>query len=697
MDNYDNDEEEDQDKQYQQYEIKEGIIFLIEITPGLLMSDTGIDSHSQLFEILSSINDLMSELIITMKNTGVGIYFYNCSSSSVLNSMNQPPGFFKLFRLNVLNLQNMKKLNDIIQDNSITPLESYFKHKPIEDENHLSVVLNKMIDEFSVKTEFNRKKLIWITTNDKPYTKTSTKENLWRIINDFYNYNFYIQTLFLDTTNKKFDIELYKDVFLNTSFLKRSQQQQQEEEEEIPPSKDSQVKSLLSNQIRQSIFRIKEIRRIQFSCNLILSDGGTMGGNLGCSIKGYTLYSHEKYKKDLLLYTKEESIKKVFLDSKLTSDNGAIELVKNDKTKSIQEVKEQAGIRKGYPIGGNGDIIFLNKDQLEFINNYAFDHKLQEEEQEDFDDEEEKSYVSTSQPPYLKLLGFRDIQNFNPVYSCGSPIFVTGDTDNGLKTTSLKGGYSNSLETLGSLYRSCVKLQQYAIVFGCIKRNSQPYLYGLYPTQTKNSTKLSSEKGDSDLPQGFLLIKLPWIDDIRSLPQDFITETSHDEPDKELVNHFKSLFKNYFLENYNPNQFPNPSLNYFYKVIKHEILQMELTLQDRKLSNNDITIQKLIQLKSQFDSDASAQDIINNINSKLNEFEERVPKRVVEDVKPAKKVKVELDESAVLVKWNQGSLNDFTMDQLKTFAKKYPEIKIGSKKAEMVENISNFLDSRERK
>lgn len=48
---------------------------------------------------------------------------------------------------------------------------------------------------------------------------------------------------------------------------------------------------------------------------------------------------------------------------------------------------------------------------------------------------------SFSKPPYLKLIGFRDLNQFNPVYTCGPPTFVTADIENGLVTTSLQGGF----------------------------------------------------------------------------------------------------------------------------------------------------------------------------------------------------------------------------------------------------------------
>ena len=178
---------------FQQYEIKEGIAFLIEITPELLAPVSELNSRSQLFEILSSINDLMQELIMTSRSTGIGIYLYNCQPNSKLRSMKNPSNFQKLFHLNVLNLQNMKKLNDMIQDVSIKPLNEIFKYKPSESETQLTTVLSKMIDEFTNKKEFNKRRMFWITTNDKPYTQETTKEAIWRIIDDFYYYGFFIE------------------------------------------------------------------------------------------------------------------------------------------------------------------------------------------------------------------------------------------------------------------------------------------------------------------------------------------------------------------------------------------------------------------------------------------------------------------------------------------------------------------------
>lgn len=252
-----NNDDEYGNKNFKQYEIKEGIAFLIEITPELLIPQPNLNSHSQLLEILSSINDLMQELIITSRSTGIGIYFYNCAKSNKLSSMKNTncTGFERLFHLNVLNLQNMKKLNDLIQDdiNNIKSIDEIFKYQPLKkidlkvgkqshsetqtqtqtqtqsshtiQETQLTVVLNKMIDEFINKREFNKRRMVWITTNDKPYHEESEREALWRTIDDFYYYGFFIEPLFLSTNEQKpFDFELYKDIFMNTNYLKKSQE-----------------------------------------------------------------------------------------------------------------------------------------------------------------------------------------------------------------------------------------------------------------------------------------------------------------------------------------------------------------------------------------------------------------------------------------------------------------------------------------
>ncbi|ODV77924.1 SPOC domain-like protein [Suhomyces tanzawaensis NRRL Y-17324] len=694
-----------------QYEVREGIIFLIELTPTILEPLADLLGKSILFEILSSINDLMSELIISMKSTGVGIYFYNCDETAVepLKLM-KVPGFQKLFRLNQLNLTNMKILNDMITDEAqgVRPLSHFFKaSEPSQTPTSLPSVLTKTLDEFMDKKYFNRRKLIWLTSNDKPFTKTSSKESLWRIVNDFYNYGYFILPMFL---GQNFDVKCYRDVFINTNFLTEHSPASQNPAGDTADNQEPKSLGLsatgrgfraqskvfsttLASQIRTNIYRVKEIRRMQFACDLILSDGPA-GAGLGCTIKGYTIYSPEKIKKDLLLYTGEETLKRVFTESKVVGQGGV--------------TVEDKNVRKGYEIGG-GQVLYLDEDQQNYIKGHIFDHEPKHiavkedlevvvDEDESSGDEEAEPVPSISNPPYLKLLGFRALSSIQPAYNSTPPIFITPDLTNGLKSSG-SAGYNNSFSTFSSLYQSCVKLSKMAIVFGCTKKNSKPSLFALYPTKTVNASR--NVPGEDELPEGFLLIRLPWLEDVRSLPNYYCTKANDDESAVQeapasLINSYKELLSQFFYKHYNPRDFSNPTLNYFYKVIKHDLLQISLPESEKSVLKNDITSMKLGQLRA-FLNEGPRGDLIAKLNESLNELEQTLPKKEV--VEPAaKRPKVDapaLDEGAVLTAWKNDQWGHFTVVQLKGFQRAYKdEIKGATKKADLIENIKSFLDNR---
>ncbi|KAI5951141.1 KU70 [Candida jiufengensis] len=724
-----NDDDDDDDpnnrEQYKQIEIREAITFLIDITPNLLKPQNELNQTSQLKEILTSINELMQELIINSRNTGIGIYFYNCATIKPLKNLGLPT-FNSLFGLNVLNLTNMIRLNDLLVNNE--DLSTIFKYKPMEEESELNSILSKMINQFTGKKEFNKRRMIWITNNDQPFKKESTLENLKRSIDDFDGFGFKIDPIFISyDPSSPFKFDKFIDIFSNTNFLKVDEYKE-DKKIKLEPSNgtngfDSTTSSktrnsmyqqpILSNQIKKRILNIQNIKRVQFSCSLILSDNGSIGGNLGCNIKGYTLYSHEKIKKsEIQLYTKNEEIKKVYIDSDLIDANNQTKIeMKKDRNLSLSERKQESGIMKGFELGGDNDVLLLNQEQLEFIRNFTFDHRLKNDDTkkvkkedeiefpDDIENEDDDNTISLSysKAPYLKVIGFRDLEHFNPSYICSTPVFISADLYNGFNTTisSKQGGFTNSLKTFASLYRSTLKLKQYIVVVGCIRSNSKPHLYAMYPTQTFGSNRLKEE---INLPQGFLLCKLPWVDDFRSLPSNYIQYVNKEEPkiNQPLVEDFKNLIKNFEIDSYDPKNYPNPSLNYYYKVIKHELLQLPFLPTNRLLAKNDETFKQLISIKKNLTPENH--QLIKEILSKIQKLTEDITSQEKESHIPpppkTKKFIKEITIEEVLIAWKNNNLNNFNMDQLKQFRKNhYPDIKPAVKKIDMINNISEYLES----
>ncbi|GEQ71016.1 hypothetical protein JCM33374_g4697 [Metschnikowia sp. JCM 33374] len=656
---------------YQQYEIKEGIVFLIELSPAIYTPIHQLDEQSQIVEILSCINDLLSEMVMTFPNNGVGIYLYNCTVTGSKYAKNS--GINKVFSLNDLNSSNMKSLINILHDDieASRPLRARFP--PVQEpSDNLHTVLKTVLREFQKKPQYNRKKLFWFTNNDRP-TSSST------------------QTTYVPPPSS----EDVVDGFGHTK------------------DKFSWSKTTVSSQIRESIFRLKEVKRVQFTCNLILSDGPGIGGRFGCSIKGYTLYNHEQIR----------PFKKV------DTESGEIRIVHNDtkavNTASLEEIRpenpqEKYPIYKGVPVksGADGEKVLLIKpDVMDFMRSYSFDHIPKAYEDKDSlgpesqkngagldDDDDMEGQIEFSNAPYLKLLCFRKMSKFVPYFNMKPPRFVAADLNDGMNGSNTEGGYSNSFDTFRALYQSCVRLKKYAVVFGCTKTNSTPSLYALYPTNCSNP-QTNGPGALKKTPDGFLLIRLPWLTELRSLPDYMLAENdgmfvpcNEKIKPQELVTLYGKLIDHFeHWSVYDPSAFNNPTLHYFYKTIKHEALQLDVEDEDTSLAANDWSVRKLLELRKMIDSDAGIQQLLKFLNKILTEV------NVQESSKRGAKEKDEvstkrprsggLTEGEVIAHWKSNTWTKVTVPQLRDFMKRY-NIKSDTKKVDMVIKTIEFLKSR---
>ncbi|CAH6721247.1 ATP-dependent DNA helicase II subunit 1 [[Candida] jaroonii] len=665
----------EEEEDFKQYDIRDGIIFLIEINESIFQSLKELNGKNQLFEIISSIDDLLQDMIIILPNTGVGIYLYNCESED--NSYNLK----KISGLHDLSSTKMKYIHDLVTDDieNRAKLPDLFKVGN-NNENNLPKVLTKIIDQFD-KSHYKTRKLVWFTNNDQPFESKNVRDSLHRIIEDYEDRGIQINPIFLNKQSNDFDISKYRDIFSSTGYLNNY--------------KNS---TIVSEKIKNAIIRLKEIKRIQFACNLILSDG-KLSGNLGISIKGYTLYNQEKLTKTRNLYYHDNKLKLVETESTIKNEAGEEITLATDDKKSAVELKYDAGIKSGIELNDEEKtILHLGPQQWEFLKNYAFDNNpdnLEDsEDDEDNDDETDSPNTDISPPPYLKLLGFRHIDKFTPFYNLSPPAFITGDYFNGKNSTY---GYTESLKTMSLLYKSCIKLKRYAVVFGCTKRNSLPSLYALYPTNLPRSTKSQN----FEFPHGFLLVKLPWLEDIRSLPESVINDDMRKFPvdnknanPRELVDLYKKLVDSHRWEHFNPNAFPNPVINYHYKILKHNLLQIPFEEDDKLLKNNDSTYPVVEKIFETFKK-GELQEISEYITQYLNKFDNLDTVREYNN--PAKRQKVDdsLTLEQVLTGWKSGELNSFTVSQLKSFARSQ-KITMGNKKDVLIENINAFLNAKEK-
>ena len=700
---------------YKQYEVKEGIVFLIELSESIFRPLKEISNRSQLQEILLCVNTLISEMVVTFPKNGVGIYLYNGEDTGLKFPKNS--GLNKIFSLNDLNSSNMKTLASIVKDDAdgFRPVAVRY---PVRRESldNLHTVFLTVLREFQSKPHYNRRKLLWFTANDKPYVNPNSKDSLRTIVSDFEEKRIHIKPIFLHKYSEDaqeelvpFDMSLYETIFINTNVLSRS----------TGPwlrARDSKSGALLdvANNIRESIRRLKEVRRMQFSCDLVLSDGPGIGGALGCSIKGYTLFDHEKIRPLKQLYTEDDALKVVYLDSVLVRGDTKAELEPKSETENGADKNCDAenSVVKGIPVRFTNDIskqtetnervILLPPKVMLYLKGYSFDHVPlfydTEDGQRGVKEKTEHTIeeVPFSKAPYLKLLCFRRLEHFQPFFNMKPAFFVFADLDDGLGAGIREGGFTNSRATFTTLFQSCVKLQRYAVVFGCTRPNSSPNLYALYPTNVLDKL----DKEGMELPNGFLLVNLPWLGEIRSLPDYILNEREeHFFKDRssvvpaELVDAYKGLIDSVGTITYNPHDYSNPVLQYFYKTLKQEVLLMDIKHEDKTVEGNDWSVQELLSIRKQFTENMILQLAVLVVNSVLNTIGDLADrKRGSGDTKRAKPEPV--DEADVITLWRNGTWQKFTVPQLRESINRYQEIPLATKKADMIANISRFFESR---
>ncbi|CAR27350.1 ZYRO0C14850p [Zygosaccharomyces rouxii] len=420
------DKQHTQSKSYRKYEVHEGIIFCIELSAGMFQELSELNYKVQLVEILETLEQLMSQLVIVRPGTGIGCYFYNCNKDDAKNHI------YEFFPLRDINAKSMKKLSDLLDDlaNDRITLQKFLPYDESE-RTPLDFLYGFIQDEFLKEVEgqkaFNNKKVFLFTDNDSPpeAEDNETKSRLRHLVDDMDDHFINFTTFFIGKEEAPFDDSFYSDV------LKLGATAEDPNTEFDGPN----TTPISASYIKSRVLRKQEVKRIMFQCCLILEE--RMQFMVG--IKGYTIIIQERpgqryrlvYEKDEV--RKEANSKRKFLDS------------------NTGEVIEE-GLTKVFPYG-DLDITITDEELNEV----------------------RKSY--TEEESFLKIIGFRDynkcIHYFNNI---DRALFVVPD----------EFRFEGSIRTLASLFKNLRAKGKVAVVWGKLKTNSHPAVFVLSPSRNED-------------------------------------------------------------------------------------------------------------------------------------------------------------------------------------------------------------------
>jgi ATP-dependent DNA helicase 2 subunit 1 len=165
--------------------------------------------------------------------------------------------------------------------------------------------------------------------------------------------------------------------------------------------------------------------------------------------------------------------------------------------------------------------------------------------------------------PVIRIIGFKPL----------SSVPIWANTNKSTFIYPSEADYIGSTRVFSALQQKLLKSQKMGLVWFFPRRNAAPTLAALIPGEEK-----LNEEGEQLTPPGLWLIPLPFADDIRQFP------TPPEHPLKTtdaLTDKMRLIIEQLQLPKgiYDPSKYPNPDLQWFYRILQALALEEELPVQ----------------------------------------------------------------------------------------------------------------------
>ncbi|KAF2836768.1 protein Ku70 [Patellaria atrata CBS 101060] len=183
---------------------------------------------------------------------------------------------------------------------------------------------------------------------------------------------------------------------------------------------------------------------------------------------------------------------------------------------------EKSEVKKAYKFGG--ETVVFTPDELKTIRHFG--------------------------DPVIRIIGFKPLSMLPIWANTRAPMFMYPTEDD----------YIGSSRVFSALWQKLLKDTKFALAWCIVRKNAAPVLSALIPGAEKY------DDGDEQLiPPGLWIVPLPFADDIRQNP-----ETPHVQAPDSLIDMMRTVIQQLQLPKavYDPHKYPNPSLQWFYKVLQ---------------------------------------------------------------------------------------------------------------------------------
>jgi len=520
------DEEDEEEVDETSYKtIKDAVLFAIDVSKSMLEKPANYNEKkpdtilSPTLAALKCAYALMQQRIISNPNDMMGILLFGTEKSRFQDGDGTGPGLqyphcYLLTDLDVPAAADVKALRNLVEDEE----ERQDLLQASKYEVSMANVLFCANQIFTTKApNFSSRRLFLVTDNDYPHASSRDARNSAAVrAKDLYDLGVAIELFPISHPDRGYSFDrnkFYNDIVYSSTPADPDAPAPLTADIKAASSTPKDGISLLQS-LLSSIASRAAPRRALFS-NLTFE----IGPGLKIGVKGFILLKRQEPKRTSYIYLPPDSDKAQI--AKMSSN-----LIADDTTRTVEKVE----VRKAFKFGG--ETISFTEEELAKIKNFG--------------------------DPILRIFGFKPISML-PVWANYKPsTFIYPSEED----------YVGSTRVFSALHQKLLSSDKMGIAWFIPRRNATPTIAAVLPGSERRN-----EEGEQVMPPGLWIKPLPFADDIRSPP-----DISHIPAPDSVVDAMRHVVQQLQLPKgvYDPSKYPNPSLQWFYKILQALALEEDL-------------------------------------------------------------------------------------------------------------------------
>lgn len=646
----DQEEDEDEIDETGYKTAKDAVLFAIDVSRSMLTQPAESagkkDSRdSPTVAALKCAYALMQQRIISNPNDMMGILLFGTEKSKFQEGEEDGKGSLQYPHCYLLTDLDVPAAADVKQLRNLVEDEDEASNTLVSSDKEVSManVLFCANQIFTTKApNFSSRRLFLVTDNDLPHATNRDARNSAAVrAKDLYDLGVIIELFPISSPDHTFD----RSKFYNDIVYSNTPADPDAPAPLTPEIKSANVADGISllQSLLSSIASRATPRRA-----LIGNLPFEIGPGLKISVKGFVIIKRQEPKRTSYIYLPPDS-------DRAQIAVGSATLLAEDTARTV----EKAEIRKAFKFAG--ETISFSVDELAEIKNFG--------------------------DPVLRIIGFKPMSLLPTWANMQTSTFIYPSEEYTIGST----------RVFSALHQKLLKDEKIGVAWYIARRNAAPVLAAIIP-----GAEQRNEEGSQTMPPGFWIKPLPFADNIRDPP-----ETSLVKAPDSVIDAMRTIIQQLQLPGgkYVPSRYPNPSLQWFYKILQALALEEDLpeTPEDKTLPRwkqihkraGPYVLEWGAELDNQYrawqqDGDRHVKPSANGGAKRTKDASTAAPKKIKSE--DSDDVLADADMRAA---YDKEMLSKLTVAVLKQWLlAKSVNLKGITKKADLVEQVEKFYETR---